>query len=51
LGGSGLEEHRIWIDSELERSEISDKDKTFMKGDILAPHIRKLNVYFFPHFY
>jgi hypothetical protein len=51
LGGSGLEEHRIWIDKDLKNSEISDTDKTFMKGHILAPFIKKLNVLEFQYIF
>ncbi|CAK60418.1 unnamed protein product (macronuclear) [Paramecium tetraurelia] len=45
IGGSGYEQHRIWIDGQnLKDSYITDDDKTFATGHILAPHITKLNI-------
>lgn len=41
LGGSGLEQHRVWLDgTNLKDSYVNEEDKTFMSGHLLAPHIK-----------
>ncbi|KAM3127515.1 hypothetical protein pb186bvf_020395 [Paramecium bursaria] len=43
LGGTGIDKHRIWLDSaDIKESYITDEDKTYLSGHILAPHIKSL---------
>ncbi|CAD8205905.1 unnamed protein product [Paramecium octaurelia] len=44
LGGSGYEQHRIWIDGkQLQASRLIDEDKTFQSGPILQNNIHLLD--------
>ncbi|KAM3129715.1 hypothetical protein pb186bvf_018228 [Paramecium bursaria] len=45
IGGSGYEQHRIWIDGRsLQGSWIKDEDKTFQPGSILGEDVYQLKI-------